>query len=492
MTKIDQSTIFKDDEGYLWVPAPCKCDNPTVEAVALDIFNVVAEGLAQLDHILCAVMLSAFKTIIEVGIDFVPGGAALNGAKAAVEGAKSFVENGLEAADFFGNWVGDACGVPNWNFDLWNALVVAPDTFGVSIGCKRKNKSSCKKVPDPTTSKKGDSKPTTTGTKDTKSTDDPKSSITSHTSAPTQTGQCDLRRAKGKNPKKSGANAVQSTECNNGVTTTHKYIITSLIYDTNAKPTQVLGTCQKSWSQACHHYSSAIREHPSWATLTCPQEAATKSRDRIAAKATDVWSTQHKGAGWQDEKYRKEPRCERDEYPPVYLLKTTDTAFKNAGVDTTGQSVRWLPGSQNGGAASMWSSICFKVPIQALDDNGLWNAARNKNFGLKSDAKAPTSTEYTVAVTVDHRPEFTIANWQHDQTAPEDGLRDNPCWPAQIAPNDPGFTLLTFDSFYKGQKPPYDYTAKYEKGKNGAKRDLELLELGDVGDGWDNGNVTDS
>ncbi|KAI0007293.1 hypothetical protein F4779DRAFT_619740 [Xylariaceae sp. FL0662B] len=524
MSKIDPSTVEKDDEGYLWVPARCKCDNPTVEAVATDIFNVVAEGLQMLDNIICVAMLSAFKTIVEIGIDFVPGGAELNGAKSAVEGAKSFVENGLQAADFFDNWIGDACGVPDWNFDLWNSLVVAPDSFGVSIGCKKKNKADCKKVPDPTTKKDNPKptktpdkptktpakptetpdKPTKTPDKSSKSTGGPKASMTSHTATPTPTAQCDLKRANVKNPKKVGTNGVQSIECNNGATTTHKYIITSLSYAANAQATQVQATCSKRWSQACYHYSSAIREHQAWSTLTCPQEAATKTRSRINAGATGVWNIQHSGDGWKDENYRAHQACQVDEYPPVYLLRNTDTAFTRAGVDTTGQSVRWLPGSQNGGAASMWTQICFKTPIKALDDNGLWNAAHNQNFGLTRAVKAPkspgldhnanvspllaASTEYTVGITVAHKPEFTIAHWEHDQTAKDDGLWDNPCWPKKIAPKDPGFTLLTFDTFYKGQKPPYDYTAKYVQGTNGAKRDLDMLELGSgVGD---NGNVT--
>lgn len=104
-TKIDQSTIEKDEAGELWVPCRCKCEDPNVEGIATEIMNIVIEGLKEIDHVICAVMLESFKTIIEIGIDAIPGGAEATAAARAVEGAKTFFENGLTAADFFGNWV---------------------------------------------------------------------------------------------------------------------------------------------------------------------------------------------------------------------------------------------------------------------------------------------------------------------------------------------------------------------------------------------------
>jgi hypothetical protein len=101
----EQSFIRKDEDGDVWVGATCKCENKAVEEVFEQVIEVVVEGLEKLDKIICAVMLESFKTIAEIGIEFIPGGAELNGARRAVEGAKSFAENGLEAADFFGNWV---------------------------------------------------------------------------------------------------------------------------------------------------------------------------------------------------------------------------------------------------------------------------------------------------------------------------------------------------------------------------------------------------
>lgn len=486
-------------------------------------------------------MLEALNTILEVGIDAVPGGAVANGAKTAVQGAKSFAENGLTAASFFDNWIGDACGVPDWNFDLFGALLGAPDSMGTSIGCKRKNKADCKKVdsvPDPTKKPTQDSKPTTqdntppkstlteptvthpttTGpttlqksTTETTATGRTTSQGTSTTASATTSGVCNLKRAN--NPERKGGNTIVSTECNAGATTTHAYMITSLEYAANAQPTQVTATCRNQWAQACYHYSSAISVNAQWATLTCPPAAATKSRKRLNAKATATWSSQHRGKGWQDTAHRAEPNCERDEYPPAYLLSTTDTAFVNAGKDTTGQSVRWLPASQNGAAANgMWAGQCFKTPLNGLTDQQLYDKASDpaKNFGVKPNVKSPSrsfqtqpatrltnsgntanqtfppaaSTEYEVGITVESRPEFTIVAWEHgnpQSPSKDDGLSENPCWPKAIAPQDPGFTLLTFDKYYNGNKPPYDYTQPYVPGKNGVKRDLELEDYETLG-----------
>ncbi|KAI1352290.1 hypothetical protein F5Y01DRAFT_280458 [Xylaria sp. FL0043] len=137
------------------------CDCDLCEELAQDIIK----GLAQLDNIICAVMLSAFKTILGIGLEFVPGGQASGAIKAAVQGAKSFYQNGEDAASFFGNWIGPACGVPDFNFDLgavFTPLVNAPDSMsrGPPVGCKRKT--GCRPVPpvqDPPTKPDKPNKP---------------------------------------------------------------------------------------------------------------------------------------------------------------------------------------------------------------------------------------------------------------------------------------------------------------------------------------------
>ncbi|EFQ33078.1 uncharacterized protein GLRG_08222 [Colletotrichum graminicola M1.001] len=148
---LDPSTISKDEDCNEFIPGQYMCECDLCEEVA----SISIEDLEQLDNVICAVMLSAFKTIADVGLMFVPGGQAPSAIKAAVQGAKSFYENGEEAASFFGNWIGPTCGVPDFDFDLsmvFEPLVMAPDSMsrGKTVGCKKK--SGCRKLdpaPDP-------------------------------------------------------------------------------------------------------------------------------------------------------------------------------------------------------------------------------------------------------------------------------------------------------------------------------------------------------
>ncbi|KAG9520574.1 hypothetical protein KCV07_g4234, partial [Aureobasidium melanogenum] len=522
----DQSIIETDDNGFRWVPAPCECSNPAVEEVATAIFDTVAQGLEKIDNILCVIWVEAFKDILEVGINFIPGGEVLTVAGRAVQGAKTFAENSLEAADFFDNWVGDACGVPDWNFDLWTALLGGPDSLGTSVGCLRKNKSKCKRqdpVPDPPkkshaekpeptaktsapisesdagTTIDSSAAPSTPPTSAPTSESDAGSTIDQSiapstpppTSAPTNspgpsttsgpsssTNACPKGKRAGQ---KRGKNTYVSTECNQGVVTTHNYAITSISYQANAQALQVKATCSARWNQACYHYSSVIRENPSFSTLICPQEAATSTRDRDdPPKATSSWAAEHKGGyqqgmtrdeEWKNEKYRVKGKCDMDEYPPAYLLTNTDQAYMLAGKHKDGQMVRWLPKGQNSGAGSMWRGTCFYRPLNELSPQQIIDMAKDntKNFGLQSNVVQATQTDYTVGITVAQRPEFTIAQWDHAGAAnsQDDGLSQNPCWPQKIAPLDPGFTLLSVDRYYDNRVIPYDYRKDYIPGVNG-------------------------
>jgi hypothetical protein len=64
---------------------------------------------------------------------------------------------------------------------------------------------------------------------------------------------------------------------------------------------------------------------------------------------------------------------------------------------------------------------------------------------------------------VPHRPEFTIDTWGHTPIK-EDGLFENDCWPEAKTPKDPGFALLSYDSWFtsNNRKPLFDYTKKYD------------------------------
>jgi len=102
ISKIDNGLKYKDSDGNPWVPGDCKCSFPIAKAIA----DIVLEALKDIDKVLCAVMVNAAKLTVEIGVDLIPGGAELGAAEKLVEGAKTWAENGLKVADFFGNWVG--------------------------------------------------------------------------------------------------------------------------------------------------------------------------------------------------------------------------------------------------------------------------------------------------------------------------------------------------------------------------------------------------
>ncbi|KAI0181255.1 hypothetical protein GGR52DRAFT_523529 [Hypoxylon sp. FL1284] len=137
--QIDPSIVYKDDDGNEYTPGTCICDLSAAEA----ILDVVIQGLSQLDNVICAVIVQSIVTLLEDGIDAVPGGAAVNAVKKAVEGAKTFVENGLDAASFFGDYIGNACSISNFNFnedDVFGDLSDQSDDLGKSLGCFKSSK----------------------------------------------------------------------------------------------------------------------------------------------------------------------------------------------------------------------------------------------------------------------------------------------------------------------------------------------------------------
>ncbi|KAI5862436.1 hypothetical protein GGS23DRAFT_100165 [Durotheca rogersii] len=135
--KIDRSIVFKDDDGKEYTPGECICD---LEGASV-ILAVVLKALSELDEVLCGVVLSAITTLVEVGLSALPGGAPGTAARRAVESAKTFAENGLDAASYFDSWIGAVCGIPNFAFnidDVFQGLNNAPDSLGRSRGCFKK------------------------------------------------------------------------------------------------------------------------------------------------------------------------------------------------------------------------------------------------------------------------------------------------------------------------------------------------------------------
>ncbi|CAM1501216.1 Fc.00g103780.m01.CDS01 [Cosmosporella sp. VM-42] len=288
----------------------------------------------------------------------------------------------------------------------------------------------------PTTSMNGDDQMTTTATT-------------------TTTNECEP--GKRANPTRSGMTAVMPGVCNNSEQTTHAYAITSLSY--GPTPTQVQATCTVAGPRPAFNTVPRFEKTPRGPPLRALLKQQPIPENDIMRR-----QPQHR-VGNTMAKAGNTSNTARNSYPNIR------------------QSVRWLPKSQNGGAGSMWSGRSFMAVIfEWMTDAELYRRASNPqmNFGLNQVTVCGTYTELNVGITVDHRPEFTIASWEHELDADaDDGLRKNPCWPRKITQDDPGFTLLNYDKYYdRNPYPSYDYTKAYVDGSNGSppiNRDWELM-----------------
>lgn len=257
-------------------------------------------------------------------------------------------------------------------------------------------------------------------------------------------------------------NTLREQKCQGQMTMRTQYVISTLTYAPNAQPTQVRATCSKQHSQACFHYSSVIRNNPSWSTLTCPPEAATTAY-RLDAVATDRWSQQRRGRHWLDpgfqEWYQMNPdkhECQRDEFPPAYLLNRQSVAWINSGRDAPGgQLVRFLPNTHNSGGGEMWKGACFSSQLKKMSVAEFERLYKRDQSSFQSSRlrRDLLQITYQGSATVNERPEFVIVEWGHAANPPrEAGLRENPCWPDH-AGNHPGFVLLDWDPYNKAFQP---------------------------------------
>ncbi|CAK1366362.1 unnamed protein product [Cercospora beticola] len=187
---------------------------------------------------------------------------------------------------------------------------------------------------------------------------------------------------------------------------------------------------------------------------------------------------------------KEKPNCQADEWPPAYFLPSDDQERQKK---EWGQYIRWLPGSENQGVPSIWVSFCDQ------EDGGDYNGQRvRKRQTLKGkkledddsynqvslnsrllDLKTPvtrkvkgsdgTVTEYSTWKDVPFtRALYEIAfDWTGvDKPAPENdwNLKQNPCWPKDIAPLDPGYAILTDDPWYKTAAMPNEYKKSVTEG----------------------------
>ncbi|KAF7537072.1 hypothetical protein G7054_g4064 [Neopestalotiopsis clavispora] len=441
---LDEGIPWEKDAGvpYEVAPGKCFCDNVILNELA----DTFLEALPIIAEIGCFVLMSSLKLVFELAEDVLPEGKALTaGVEMLLDAAKlsAYVYSAdQDPAGAFDYWL-SPCGntdlVPDDIKSVFDLLSSAADGVGNWKKPSGISKGSGKKGDDGNPS-------------------DRAPQITKTATAP---------RCKTTAWHRTGAvsNTLRSVGCLRDKKTTTDRIVTTAVYAATPTPVVVDKTCLAKWGQACYHYSSAVRVNPQWATLTCPPEAATTS-NRRDAQATATWSSQHRGAGWQDD--GKNLGCQRDEYPPAYLLGPDDVAFEQSGLDSSGQLVRWLPDTENRLAGGMWKGACFGPALAGMSNADFLN-------GFKAGPKAaPKYVNAKVkqtwgSITVTKRPEFTIGKYEHAiSPLKNDGLEDNPCWPKNKAAQDPGFALLTYDPYYQGKAPPYDYTKAYVQGSNGS------------------------
>ncbi|KAK2007469.1 hypothetical protein LZ32DRAFT_50225 [Colletotrichum eremochloae] len=439
--------------GMTVASGTCHCDNQLVN----ELTAIVIEAMPIIAQIGCYIMMSTLKLVIEIGAEFIPVvgqpiSVALDAANTAAQLATYLYPKEEDPEGAFSWWL-KPCGgtnlVPEDIKRVFEILSNSPN------GRDRFNRQQKSPNLQQGSGKKGDgSNPTDRA-------------APSNNRVQKNTQKCRVPPAKATMRIGAAKNTLRFRKCVNSETHTNELIITSLVYEANAKPTQIARECSQAWSQACFHYSSAIRVNPQWATLTCPPEVATTA-DRRDLPATQKWTDQHNGAGWKDEVHKAySDVCDRDEYPPAYLLGPKDPASQNSGLNRQGQLVRLIPNSENRAAGKMWQGVCFGSIIKDIP---------NSDFVKKVAAAQPRRIETTglltktsAAVTVPLRPEFTITKWGHAGNPPQnDGLNVNPCWPTAAAAADPGFNLLAYDPFYDHNPRPYNYRAPYVKGQNGS------------------------
>jgi hypothetical protein len=264
-------------------------------------------------------------------------------------------------------------------------------------------------------------------------------------------------------------NTLREQSCVADKMVKEELVITSLTYAANAVPTKVQKHCDQSLSQACFHYSSAIRVNPHWETLTCPPDAAITMRKLQNGKATAVWQRHHHSDWWgKPYTMRAEPKCDVDEYPPAYILGPNDEAYVFGSVDARGQLVRYLPRIENQKAGQLFKQICFSPTVRAMSDRVFRDKVALAPASNKQVINKAGLEQMLVGVTVDERLEFSWDSWGQAANPPkDDGLEANRCWCSGIAAKDPGFAILTYDPWYQGKPRPYDYKKQYFNGVNG-------------------------
>jgi hypothetical protein len=412
--------------------------------------------------------MSSLKAVLDIGLQFVPVvgkalDAGLDMATTAAQMAAYLYSNEDKPEEAFSWWLSPCGGtelVPDEIKKIFDILSLVTD--GVSSFKKPKNL------------KKGSGKKGDNG--------NPHDQSTPRSTKPTSNtkSKCSIPKNKEVRQIGTGKNTIRKLSCDkNDKTQTNDEILVSAVFANNPSKLAIKTACPAKAGQACYHYESAIKANPRFATLTCPQEAASTKWRLESGKATASWSNQHKGDGWYSKnKYYEDLRvqtkgCDRDEYPPAYLLNDQDPAHINGGKDINGQMVRLVPSKMNSAGGKLWKGVCFQPLLKGLqmaDLRSIVDKDKNKKTVISKGGVTATHATFTVT----ERPEFQITSWPKVPAPPpnhptwSDGVADNPCWNEAEQAEDPGFQLFTWDAWYNNNPRPYDYQKPYKKGSNGS------------------------
>ncbi|KAF3802950.1 Killer toxin subunits alpha/beta [Colletotrichum gloeosporioides] len=416
--------------SYYVAPGTCSCDNMLINEIA----DTVLEALPIIAQIGCYVLMSSLRLVLDVGASLILG-------------VGKILDAGLDIATTAAQMAAPCGGtdlVPEEIKEIFGILSSVAD--GVSSFVKPEASKG--------SGQKGD---------DAKPTDRSKHKVGTgsgpNVMGKTQPGsggirkKCNVPKSQSTLRLEAAKNTMRRQSWIASKTQKEELIITSLTY--GARATQVQATCYAQWSQTCYHYSSVIRNNQAWATITCPQAAATTAH-RQGAQATATWSSQHRGFGWTRNLNGQWKACDRDEYPPADLLAASSPAVINSGIDRTGQLVRYIPDKDDRKAGQMWKGAYFASTLKELSGADFDTAVSQAPNSVKSVNRPKTGLLRTyVGVGVNTHPEFTISSHGHSGNPPaNDGLNDNKCWPSGIAVPDTGFALLMYDPYYDTHPMP--------------------------------------
>ncbi|CZS72048.1 unnamed protein product [Fusarium graminearum] len=448
----------------------CSCDNWLINELA----EFVIDALPIIGQIGCFLLMSSLKLILDIGLSlFAPGRALSAGVDMALTAAEMVNYIYPDGENPQGAW--------EWWLSPCGGSDLVPDEFKQIFDILGEVPAGRSKFKEPKKIKKGSGKKGDDGNPTDRSAPRPNNGGSKGQGAGKGGGKAPAKppSANSNNKKKCRVPAKQSTRhlgrlkntlrlksCDtNDETQVTDMVVTTMTYEANAKPTVWTTACDPANAQACYHYSSANSVNPKWATIECPQEAATTAH-RFEGKAVGAWTNEHKGEGWKDASHRTyKKQCDRDEWPPAYLLAKNAPEFTLGGTKG-GQRIRWIPSSDNQGAAKHWKGVCMKHAVNHLSLNDWSDKVNNGKKGPTVNQK--NNYEVTeLSIDVDVRPEFSL-RFRH-KAPKDDGLWDNGCWPRSAAKDDPGFALLGIDEWYDKHKslPKWDYTDKYKKGTNG-------------------------